>query len=105
MNGAAAIAAAPELRVIRDLVERLHGAAPGELRITRQPLRGGLEAASVERLAVHFRDRTERERVVVVVVERLAAAAADVDALPGIVARLGREVEGSLRSRLATGGP
>jgi len=46
-----------------------------ELQVTRQPLAGGLEAASVTRVQVRYRDRTGRCRAAAVVVKELRSPA------------------------------
>ena len=63
-----------ERRVVGDIIGRAHGAAPERLRITRRLLRGGLEAAGVERITARYRDREGRERVLRVVAKRLLGA-------------------------------
>jgi hypothetical protein len=54
----------------------MHDADPGELHLQHRRLRGGLQAASVTRLAVRYRDARGRSRVHPRVVKRLAGRAA-----------------------------
>lgn len=61
---------------IRALLAHLHHADPGELHLRHQRLRGGLQATSVTRLAVRYRDARGRWRVHTLVVKRLAGSAA-----------------------------
>jgi Ser/Thr protein kinase RdoA (MazF antagonist) len=70
------VTAAHELASVRAMLARMHDAKPRELLLQRQPLRGGLEAASVTRVAARYRDRLGRPRVFPLVVKRLADAGA-----------------------------
>lgn len=64
----------PELSVLHDLLRHLDGAEPRSVQVERQPLRGGLEAADVERLSLRYADGAGRERRRAVVTKRLVAS-------------------------------
>jgi hypothetical protein len=64
-----------ELAAVRALIERMHSAVPRELRLHPRPLRGGLEAVAVSRLAARYRDDRGNRRTVTMIVKRLAGAA------------------------------
>jgi Phosphotransferase enzyme family len=61
---------------VRQMVAGMHDADPGELHLELRLLRGGLQAASVTRLRVHYRDANGRRRVHTLVVKRLVGPAA-----------------------------
>ncbi len=65
-----------DLASVRAMLKRLHDADPGELHLDHRPIRGGLESASVTRLAVRYRDPLGKARVHTMVVKRLAGQAA-----------------------------
>jgi aminoglycoside phosphotransferase (APT) family kinase protein len=60
---------------VRAMLARMHDADPGELHLEHRALRGGLESASVTRLAVRYRDHVGKPRVHTMVVKRLAGQA------------------------------
>lgn len=62
--------------MVRDLIARAHGVVPRGLRLVRQPLGGGLEAAGVERLEAHYRGRGGVPQVSTMVAKQLIGAAA-----------------------------
>ena len=64
-----------EVASVRALLARMHDADPGELHLEHRPLRGGLEAAGVTRLAVRYRDPDGKPRVHTMVVKRVAGSA------------------------------
>src|SRR5687768_15579867 len=61
---------------VRQMVAGIHDADPGELHLEPRLLRGGLQAASVTQLRVHYRDPNGRRRVHTLVVKRLLGPAA-----------------------------
>ncbi|HEX6534837.1 MAG TPA: phosphotransferase [Gemmatimonadaceae bacterium] len=60
---------------LESLIARREGVPPAHLRVETRPLRGGLEAASIDRITARYRDARNRERVVHLVVKRLAGPA------------------------------
>jgi hypothetical protein len=66
----------PALSALHAIVELVAGAPPAQLRVERRPLRGGLESASVDRVAAHYRAHDGRERVLTLVAKRLTGASA-----------------------------
>jgi hypothetical protein len=68
--------AANELASVRALLARLHDATPRELQLQHQPLRGGLVAVSIARVAARYHDALGRRRVFTLVVKRLAGGPA-----------------------------
>ena len=60
---------------VATLIERLDETRPNGVRIERRPLRGGLEAASVDRLEVRYRTRGSRDCVRSMVLKRLVGPA------------------------------
>ena len=65
---------ARERAILRSILGRLDGEVPEHVQVERQALRGGLEAADVERLAVRYTDPAGRARRRTVVAKRLAGA-------------------------------
>jgi hypothetical protein len=61
---------------VRQMMAGMHDADPGELHLEPRVLRGGLQAASVTRLRVHYRDAAGIRRVHTLVVKRLVGPAA-----------------------------
>ena len=67
---------ARELATVHALLAHRHDSTPRDLLLERQPLRGGLEAASITRVAARYRDQRGHRQVVTLVVKRLSGAAA-----------------------------
>lgn len=67
-------ASARELTILRAILGRRDGSEPEHLQVERRPLRGGLEAADVERLSLRYVDAAGRERRRAVVSKRLIGA-------------------------------
>lgn len=65
-------ASARELAILQTILGDLDGAEPGRVAVERHPLRGGLEAADVERLSLRYADAAGRARRRAVVAKRLA---------------------------------
>ena len=66
----------PDVASVRAMLARMHDADPGELHLEHRALRGGLESASVTRLAVRYRDGLGKPRLQTMVMKRLAGQAA-----------------------------
>lgn len=64
-------ASARELAILHDILRRVDGAEPGPTQVAKTPLRGGLEAAAVERLSLQYVDAAGRERRRAMVAKRL----------------------------------
>ena len=60
---------------VRAMLARMHGADPGELLLERRLIRGGLEAASVSRLSVRYRDARGKRQVRTMIVKHLVGSA------------------------------
>lgn len=58
------------------MLARLHDATPRGLLLEQRPLRGGLEASSIARVAARYQDDRGKRRVFTLVVKRLAGGAA-----------------------------
>jgi thiamine kinase-like enzyme len=65
-----------QFRRINEILERLHGQPPRQLRLEVRALRGGLEALAVLRVKADFEDNRGRRRTLEIVVKRLDAAGA-----------------------------
>jgi hypothetical protein len=64
-----------DITAVRALIERVHAAPPGELRLQHRPLRGGLEAAAVTHVVARYRDARDRPRTFTFIVKHVVGAA------------------------------